>query len=309
MAAQDGTFWVSDEYGPFITHFDARGRQLGRLSPFDGSLPAELANRVPNKGMEGLTITPDGETLVGIMQSALAQPDLTGKPADVTTLRIVTYSIKTGLAHEYLYLLDDPKTNSGAVSEITAVSATRFLVDERDGKTEPGAYKKLFAIDLAVATDVGPHATVPGTEYLPGSGGLLVGPGRQSIDAYVGTMNTAAAGDALAAVHIQPVSKTIAVDLGGLLTQLDPAGGFFGHDKIEGVATTNQGRTVIVSNDSDFGIDGITNTMPPYRLHAKLLPNGQQDDGEYLAIDTTKIGDPVRTATVSIFVVPPGIHR
>ena len=35
----DGTFWVSDEYGPFITHFDAHGRQIGRLSPFDGRLP------------------------------------------------------------------------------------------------------------------------------------------------------------------------------------------------------------------------------------------------------------------------------
>jgi phytase-like protein/Big-like domain-containing protein len=55
VAMRDGTFWVSDEYGPLITHFDARGRQIGRLSPFDGSLPAELAHRVPNKGMEGLT--------------------------------------------------------------------------------------------------------------------------------------------------------------------------------------------------------------------------------------------------------------
>ncbi len=55
----------------------------------------ELANRVPNKGMEGLTVTPDGTTLVGIMQSALQQPDLTKKPANVTTLRIVTYDLRT----------------------------------------------------------------------------------------------------------------------------------------------------------------------------------------------------------------------
>ena len=77
VALPDGTFWVSDEYGPFITHFDHNGRAMQRLSPFDGSLPAELANRVPNKGMEGLTITPDGQTLVGMMQSALqtTRPD------------------------------------------------------------------------------------------------------------------------------------------------------------------------------------------------------------------------------------------
>src|SRR5262249_1705798 len=43
VALADGTFWVSDEYGPFITHFDHNGKQIERLSPFDGSLPAELA--------------------------------------------------------------------------------------------------------------------------------------------------------------------------------------------------------------------------------------------------------------------------
>ncbi|HEX3589468.1 MAG TPA: esterase-like activity of phytase family protein, partial [Pseudonocardiaceae bacterium] len=108
VALPDGTFWVSDEYGPFITHFDRNGRQLQRLSPFNGALPAELANRVPNKGMEGLTITPDHSTLVGIMQSALQQPDLTKKPANVAPVRIVTYDLRTHATHEYLYLLDDP---------------------------------------------------------------------------------------------------------------------------------------------------------------------------------------------------------
>ena len=107
---------------------------------------------------------------------------------------------------------------------------------------------------------------------------------------------------------ITPVAKSLDVDLGGLLTTLDPTGGFFGHDKVEGVATTDGGKTLVVSNDNDFGIDGVTNAAPPFPLHAKILPNGQQDDGEYLAIDTTKLGDPTSTATVSIFVTPPGIH-
>lgn len=34
VAMPDGTFWVSDEYGPFIVHFDANGKELERLSPF-----------------------------------------------------------------------------------------------------------------------------------------------------------------------------------------------------------------------------------------------------------------------------------
>ncbi|MFS4092457.1 esterase-like activity of phytase family protein [Streptomyces sp. AF1A] len=306
VALRDGTFWVSDEYGPYITHFDRNGKAVERLSPFDGSLPAELANRVPNKGMEGLTVTPDGRALVGIMQSALQAPDLPGgvKVKNVTTLRIVTYDLRTHATHEYVYLLDDPKANSGAVSEITALSATRFLVDERDGNVEPGAYKKLFAIDLSGATDVGPSATVPGATYDAAKGGLLVGQARQTIEACVGAADTATATAVLKSAGITPVAKTLGLDLGGLVTSLDPTGGFFGHDKIEGVATTDGGRTIVVSNDSDFGVDGVSDSTPtpPYALHAKILPNGTQDDGEYLSVDTARLPARTGTATVTITV-------
>ncbi|MCU1684362.1 MAG: 3-phytase [Amycolatopsis sp.] len=300
VALRDGSFWVSDEYGPYITHFAPNGRAIQRLSPFDGSLPAELANRVPNKGMEGLTVTPDGRTLVGMMQSALQQPDLTKKPGNVTTLRIVTYDLRTHATHEYLYLLDDPKATSTAVSEITALSDSTFVVDERDGKLEPGANKKLYKIDLTGATDVGPKSAVAGATYDAAKGGLLLG-GR-SIEATVGTDDTVTSIADLAAAGVKTVSKKLDVDVGGLLTSLDPTGGFFGHDKVEGVATTDGGRTLLLSNDSDFGIDGITNSAPPFQLHEKLTPSGKQDDGEYLAIDTTKLADGTSTATVTITV-------
>ena len=80
------------------------------------------------------------------MQSALQQPDLTVKPGNVTTLRIVTYGLRTHAVHEYLYLLDNPKANNVAVSEITALSDHTFLVDERDGKFPPASSKKLWKI-------------------------------------------------------------------------------------------------------------------------------------------------------------------
>jgi hypothetical protein len=304
VALKDGTFWVSDEYGPFITHFNSHGVASGRLSPFDASLPAELKLRVPNKGMEGLTITPDGSTLVGMMQSALQQSDTTAKPAQVTTLRIVTYSLATHETHEYVYLLTDPKINAGAVSEITALSNTQFVVDERDGKTEPNAYKQLYKIDISGATDIGPQATVPGATYDGAHGGLLIGASQLSLEALVGTANTADATTILTNAGITPVSKARDLDLGGLVSSLDPTGGFFGHDKVEGVATIDGGKTLVISNDSDFGIDGVTNTTPPYQLHAKILPNGKQDDGEFLSVDTTKLGDAPSTATVTILVNP-----
>jgi hypothetical protein len=37
VALPDGTFWVSDEYGPYLTHFDANGFEIGRLTPYPNS--------------------------------------------------------------------------------------------------------------------------------------------------------------------------------------------------------------------------------------------------------------------------------
>ncbi|SHG74272.1 Esterase-like activity of phytase [Jatrophihabitans endophyticus] len=302
VALRDGTFWVSDEYGPLLTHFDRTGRQLGRLAPFDHSLPRELANRVPNRGMEGLTVTPDGNTLVGIMQSALQQPDLTKNPKNVAPIRIVTVDLTTLRTHEYLYLLDDPDSTGTAASEITALSAHEFLVDERDGDLEPGATKKLYRVDVSRATDVGPAARVPGATYTATKGGLLLGASAQTVEGLVGKSDTATARSLLAGAGVTVATKTLDVDLGALVTGLDPNGGFFGHDKVEGVATTDRGRTLVVANDNDFGVDGLANDAPPFRLHAKTLPDGTQDDGEYLTVDTDRLDHPTTSATVTIVV-------
>jgi hypothetical protein len=97
------------------------------------------------------------------MQSALQQSDVNGSDAKkVVPTRIVTFDLGTHAVHEYLFLLDNPATTGVANSEITALSDSTFLVDERDGKFPgTGAYKKLWKIDLTGATDVGPASTVP----------------------------------------------------------------------------------------------------------------------------------------------------
>lgn len=315
VALPDGTFWVSDEYGPFVTHFNAQGRAIQRLSPLDGSLPAELRFRVPNRGMEGLTITPDGKELVGLMQSALQQTDLNGSDAKkLVPTRIVTYNLRTHAVHEYLYLLHDPATTKTANSELTALSDTTFLVDERDGNF-PGSnvYKKLWKVDISGATDVGPNGHVPGATYNGPQGGLLIG-GKTIEDLTLGE-NTAAASATLTANHIMPGStpQTPYLDVNALLLSLDPQARFFSHDKLEGVAALNGGREIVISNDSDFGIVGVTGSAsspnsPPWTLQAKISPaTGKQDDGEYLAIDMDRVNPttsaaPTSTATVTISV-------
>ncbi|WP_432840967.1 esterase-like activity of phytase family protein [Dactylosporangium sp. CA-092794] len=326
-ALPDGTFWVSDEYGPFITHFDRNGKEIERLSPWGAEsghnvdtahpLPVELTLRTKNKGMEGLTVTPDGRTLVGIMQSALTVPDYgldakgkTVKPANVAPVRIVTVDLRTKAIHEYLYLLTNPGTTAGAVSEITALSDTKFLVDERDGNQgEPGqaTAKNVYEIDLTGATDV------KGTTV-----------GAKSIDAYVGDAPTAKAQQLLAQAGITPVGKAPYLEIGTTLNQLDPSGAFFSHDKIEGVTVADGGKTLYLANDSDFGMDhllgqdeaaceasGLSDTTAcapvksatsgKFLVHQKTLDaSGVVDDGELLKVDLSKLPAVLGTATVTI---------
>jgi hypothetical protein len=159
--------YVSDEYGPYVYEFD---RLFGvRLRSF--KLPAHLfvanlkpvgndeiadnaSGRTANKGMEGLAITPDGKTLVGIMQAALIQDAALGGKAK-KLLRLVTIDIASGKStHEYAYQL----TTGSGVSEITALNQHEFLVDERDGAGRGdgsvAVVKQIFKIDLNGAVDV-----------------------------------------------------------------------------------------------------------------------------------------------------------
>lgn len=310
----DGSFWISDEYGPFLMQFDAGGRELRTLSPFNGGLPVELAKRRANRGMEGLTVTPDGSLLVGIMQSALEQPDnLTGDPpavADptlVAPLRIVTVNPASGEVRELLYLLDNPNTgNKNVVSEIWALSATQFLIDERDNGFPPTASKKVYLIDITGATDVGPLSAVPGSVY-EGTGdrrGLLLN--GKSIEATVGTRGTADATSVLAAAGITPVSKSLYFDLGATLVGLNPAGRFFAHDKVEGLALSADGNRLVIINDSDFGIDALSNGAPPFTFRTKVSPAlpGVRERSEILIVDRSRLPAATAIGTVSLTVTP-----
>jgi len=164
--SNDGlSVFISDEYGPYVYQFDrltgVRVRSFQLPDSFyvstlssQGSveISSNTSGRVANKGMEGLAITPDGKTLVGIMQNALIQDAAAGA---TKLLRIVTIDIASGaVTHQYGYLL----TNGSGVSEILALNNTEFLVDERDGKGRGDGsnakYKQLFKIDLSTAVDI-----------------------------------------------------------------------------------------------------------------------------------------------------------
>ena len=256
-AMSDGTFWISDEYGPHIVHFSADGQEMERMSPLGintsgRKLPAVLAHRWPNRGMEGLTVTPDGKKLVGMMQSTLYNP----KKKEVTNFtltRLLTFDLKTNKTAQYLYRQEKAKN---ANSEIAALTNSTFLTVERDGNfsREKPAQKHLYKIDLNGATDVSGDFTNP--EGLTINGKTLEQLSWEEI----------------AAAGIIPVSKELIVDLVQAIPNRYP------HDKLEGIWLIND-TTIGVLNDDDFGV-----WPKGAEVVQKILPGTQQVDADTLYI-------------------------
>ncbi len=66
-----GLLWVADEYGPFLMRVDpVDGRILQRYAPGSG-LPAVLALRRANRGIEGMTLDPESGRIHAFLQSPL----------------------------------------------------------------------------------------------------------------------------------------------------------------------------------------------------------------------------------------------
>ncbi|MFG1410087.1 esterase-like activity of phytase family protein [Xanthobacter sp. VTT E-85241] len=255
----DGSFWISEEYAPSLVEVAPDGTIRRRLVPegladrLTGAdyeiapvLPAILARRALNHGIESLAVSPDGAFLYALMQGALANPGK--KAADSSPLaRLIKLDRKTGaVVGSYAYRASAPgdfKADAGEktlkqsdvkMSEMVAVGQDRLLVLERIDKTT-----KLFLVDLA------------GAAMLP-----------RSIDAATTppTLEQLAPDD-FARNGVTPLAKTLILDSDRLKDL--PA-------KIEGVAVLSDRELVLVS-DSDFGIKNDTTQMRRVRFDKPVL--------------------------------------
>jgi hypothetical protein len=184
--AADGSWYVSDEYGPFIYHFSPFGALLNTLVPPDAYLPkmgpayprvinynaastiaTNDSGRYNNRGLEGVTVTPDGKKLVTILQSPLVQDGENRNPSRNT--RILVYDLdpasatyNTAIA-EYVHVLPpnaaEANNRHTPVSEILALSESKFLILQRDGRGlggDAGAflYKRIVEVDVSAASNL-----------------------------------------------------------------------------------------------------------------------------------------------------------
>ncbi|WP_221327096.1 esterase-like activity of phytase family protein [Actinoplanes sp. L3-i22] len=147
VKATDGTFWIGDEFGPYLLHFDRAGRLLTAPIPLDGVIAPETAARtgVPattnsSKGFEGLASSPSGRYVYGLLEGTV-NGDTPGQ------LRLNEFDTRkqTYTGKRYRYQLE---STSNAIGDAIAVDDNRFLVIERDGGQGATAkFKRLYLAD------------------------------------------------------------------------------------------------------------------------------------------------------------------
>ncbi len=167
VVATDGSFWVGDEFGPYLLHFGSDGtlveppfpiefretEHLTRVfrSPQNPTLLAKgasaqnaaLAQVEDSGGFEGLASSADGGTLLAMLEKGVR-----GDP--YRTLRIFEFDLETRSfnGNVHLYRLSGDRHRIG---ELTHVVDSSYLVIERDDAFgEMARFKKIFSFDLGV---------------------------------------------------------------------------------------------------------------------------------------------------------------
>ncbi len=165
----DGTFWISDEYGPYVYHYTLDGKLLEAIRPPDAFIPMRAnssgvsvdnfsadsppvgvtynpdpgnptSGRQNNQGFEGLAMSPDRTKLYVLLQSALIQ-DL--DPANIKTTRHNTRMLVYDLVNRDPSVIGKPKLIGEYVLQLP------LFQDQTTTKTKllTAAQSELFALN------------------------------------------------------------------------------------------------------------------------------------------------------------------
>ncbi|WP_369269491.1 esterase-like activity of phytase family protein [Streptomyces sp. R11] len=143
----DGTYWMGDEFGPWLLHFSAKGRLLeapialdGVKAPENPYLNGAQPNIASSKGFEGLVRSVDGRRLYPLLEGTVTGDT----PGD---LRFSEFDLRkrayTGKG--FVYRLE---STANAIGDAIAVDRHRFLVIERDGgQGDTAQFKRIYLAD------------------------------------------------------------------------------------------------------------------------------------------------------------------
>ncbi|PRZ07691.1 glycerophosphoryl diester phosphodiesterase [Isoptericola sp. CG 20/1183] len=151
VRAQDGSFWVGEEFGPFVLHFDASGTLLEEPIPLPGGLKSpqnpyladgEAPGVRASSGFEAMSASPNGRYLYPVIENALVGTD--------DERRRVVYELDTR-SGEYTGRTWDYQTDlpGNVIGDSFTVGKGRFWFVERDNfDAAASVTKRVYEVDL-----------------------------------------------------------------------------------------------------------------------------------------------------------------
>ncbi len=219
---RDGTFYIGDEYTGGIYHYNATGRMIGYLAPppaiapltagvtnFNSLAQPTTSGRRNNQGMESLSLSPDGKTLFGVLQSSTVQDSTAANQATRKFTRVLVYDVSSNpapSAPSAHYVLELPTFDrrgvagaadrTAAQSDILALNKSQFLMLSRDGNgvdngdNNPLVFKSIMLVDITGATNIA--GTPFETSATPVSPGGVLAPNITTVASvqFVNMLNT-----------------------------------------------------------------------------------------------------------------------
>ena len=157
VRAKDGTFWVGEEFGPFLLHFDADGTLLEKPFALDGVASPQnpyLGGAAPtlpsSRGFEAMAGSVNGRYLYPIVEGAY-----TGE-TDLRRREIHEFDTKSGAytGRSWNYQTDQ---EPNVIGDAFTVKNNVLLVVERDDfEGDQAVTKRIYEIDLT-KTDAEGH--------------------------------------------------------------------------------------------------------------------------------------------------------
>jgi hypothetical protein len=163
----DGSFWVGEEFGPHLLHFDAQGRLLGppvrhpvlRAPQNPQTATQGPANPPSSRGFESMSRNASGSRLYLTTEaSILSEPDkrrLDIYEFNTRTQRYTGRSFKYAKdSSDYITGGRNDESNIFVTGDMTHVAGNRYIIIERDdfqgppSSANPPRQKKLYLIDL-----------------------------------------------------------------------------------------------------------------------------------------------------------------
>jgi hypothetical protein len=151
VTMSDDTFWIGDEFGPWLLHFSTDGELLNAPVELPDNVrspahplvlaAADTAKIDRSRGIEAMDLAGDNRTLVVMLEGTV-----TGDAAK--TLRVLRYDTQGGkwLPGTLIYELD---SDAVAVSDLSRIEGNRYVVIERDElEGDAAKAKRVYSIDL-----------------------------------------------------------------------------------------------------------------------------------------------------------------